>query len=197
MEERPQIIVVGGPNGAGKTTFVKRLIDEFKFPYLGADQIAAEMRPESPESVAFEAGREFVRIINETIDSKTSFIVESTLSGRSLAKTIERAKAVDYEVDVNCVFVADPESSVDRVAHRVRLGGHHVPTNDVIRRFSRSLSNFWRLYRPLADTWSLRYNGSDGYLTVARSWEQENEDCVVVDTELFRLFHQLAGLPES
>jgi predicted ABC-type ATPase len=41
------------------------------------------------------------------------------------------------------------------VAERVRRGGHHVPEEDVRRRFLRGLCNFFDLYQPLAETWIL------------------------------------------
>jgi predicted ABC-type ATPase len=194
MTDRPQMIVVGGPNGAGKTTFIKRLIAEHGFYYLGADQIAAEMRPDHPESVAFEAGREFVRIINELIDARQSFIVESTLSGRSLANTVERSKTIGYIVKSNCIFLNSPQESVARVSQRVRNGGHHVPTEDVLRRFSKSLKNFWILYRPLSDQWSLYYNGGASYVPVANSTAN---GFGVSDDLLFDAFRKFAGLNEN
>jgi hypothetical protein len=35
-----------------------------------------------------------------------------------------------------------------------------VPEADIRRRFTRSLRNFWRIYRELADSWVLLYNGA-------------------------------------
>ena len=49
-----------------------------------------------------------------------------------------------------------------RVKLRVSLGGHHVPSNVVQRRFGRSLSNFFTLYLPLADEWTLFDNSQKG-----------------------------------
>lgn len=44
---------------------------------------------------------------------------------------------------------------------RVRLGGHGVPRVTVARRYERSLANFFRLYRPLADAWRFYDNSRD------------------------------------
>jgi predicted ABC-type ATPase len=49
---------------------------------------------------------------------------------------------------------------VERVAERVRKGGHNVPENDIRRRYHRSINNFWTSYRELADNWVVLYNGS-------------------------------------
>ncbi len=55
-------------------------------------------------------------------------------------------------------FAAPAEAmaqAVARVALRVRLGGHHVPEEDVRRRFDRSRRHFLEDYLPLADEWGL------------------------------------------
>jgi len=188
------MIVVGGPNGAGKTTFIKKLVYTFGFPYIGADNIAVILRPEAPESAAIQAGREFILQTNEQIGKKESFIVETTLSGRSFANTIRTAKNAGFEIDETLVFVESPNMSVQRVSERVRAGGHHVPTEDVQRRFSRSLANFWRLYRPLADRWSIVYNGRTGKIDVAQS---TTDGFKVNDRTTYDLFFKLAGLIDN
>ena len=45
-----------------------------------------------------------------------------------------------------------------RVRERVRTGGHRVPEAIVRRRYARSLSNFFNLYRPFSDSWLLLDN---------------------------------------
>jgi len=38
---------------------------------------------------------------------------------------------------------------------------------DVRRRFSRSLTNFWNIYRQIADEWILVYNSGNDFVDVA------------------------------
>ena len=47
-----------------------------------------------------------------------------------------------------------------RVKLRVSLGGHVVPAEVVRRRFGRSVNNFFNLYVPLADEWTLFDNST-------------------------------------
>ena len=191
MPESPQMLVVGGPNGAGKTTFVRRLIAAHGFPYLGADKFAADIRPDAPETVAFEAGREFLQQVAAHTEHGESFILESTLSGRGFAKSLQRARASGFAIDTTLVFVASANKSVERVAERVRKGGHHVPEADVRRRFSRSLANFWRLYRPLSDRWSIVYNAQDGLVGIAHSVRASQK---ITNPPLFAEFLRFAGI---
>jgi len=58
------------------------------------------------------------------------------------------------------VTLPSPELAVERVALRVRQGGHNIPATDVMRRFERSLVNFHTLYRPLVDRWEVLDNSS-------------------------------------
>ena len=68
---------------------------------------------------------------------------------------IRKAKKQGFHIIIKMNYLESPLSSVLRVAERFRQGGHHVPTEDVIRRFPRSLANFWNIYRELADNWIL------------------------------------------
>jgi hypothetical protein len=55
------------------------------------------------------------------------------------------------------------------VALRVRLGGHHVPEEDVLRRFDRGRRHFIEDYLPLADEWVLWDNAAPPHRRIADS----------------------------
>ena len=52
---------------------------------------------------------------------------------------------------------------------RVKQGGHDVPKDIVLRRFGRSWENFDRIYRQLADRWSVYDNSADSP-TLLEQW---------------------------
>lgn len=58
------------------------------------------------------------------------------------------------------IVIGSGAQAVGRVALRVKLGGHHVPENDVLRRFDRSRRHFIADCLPLADEWWLWDNQS-------------------------------------
>ena len=82
-------------------------------------------------------------------------------------------------------------TSVLRVQERVRKGGHHVPEGDIRRRFSRSLVNFWHIYRHIADHWMLFYNGESGIRNVAIGAAEVVE---VYNEARFLQFFESAGI---
>jgi predicted ABC-type ATPase len=66
------------------------------------------------------------------------------------------------------------EFAVERVAERVRMGGHNVPEETIRRRYHAGIGNFFRLYRPMADTWFFYDNsGSEPCLIAHGEKEQE------------------------
>lgn len=164
---KKELVVVGGPNGAGKTTFVNSFLLDDGFTYLGADLIAYELCPEDVESVSVRAGREFIKRIKLCREAGENVIVESTLSGRSLAKHIERYKAAGYEVQVIFISLPNDLVSADRVKIRVTKGGHNVPDEDIKRRFLKTHRNFWHLYRFMADEWFVFVNKENGHELLA------------------------------
>ena len=66
------------------------------------------------------------------------------------------------------LWLPSPEMSIARVAERVRSGGHYVPDAVVYRRYQRGLSNFFNLYKPLADQWRF-YDNADFELKALNS----------------------------
>jgi predicted ABC-type ATPase len=156
------LYIVGGPNGAGKTTFIRNFLKANPVEYLSADAIAADLSPQNPALALIEAAREFVRRLSEVLASDQSCLIESTLSGRSLHRAIQEARLRGFRVEMKFLFISSAELSLARVRQRVRKGGHNVPDADVLRRFSRTFRNFWRLYRPLADLWVVAYNDASG-----------------------------------
>ena len=161
--EQPTLIIIGGANGSGKTTFAREIVANFGIKYLGADEIAAELNREEPEKVAIEAARVFSRRFNNSLENNHSLIVESTLSGLSLKKFLLKARENKFSISIFFVYLDSAELCVQRVSTRVSKGGHHVPPEDVRRRFSRSNSNFWNLYKELADDWFLFFNAGDSF----------------------------------
>ncbi len=156
--DTPALILVSGSNGSGKTTICLGLIDQYKYRYIGADDIAKRISPDDVEKAQIAAGRIFVKELKAAIQAKESVIVESTLSGTTLAKHIAWARKLGYHIFLIHTFLENVELSVLRVQLRVSQGGHDVPEDALRRRFPRSRENFWNIYRPLAHDWELFYN---------------------------------------
>ncbi len=167
----PICIIIAGPNGAGKTTFAREYLEKDKgvIHFVNADLIAGGLSPLRPESAAFEAGRLVLREIDRLARAKTDFAFESTLSGLTYLKRLRQWKASGYRIEIVYLRLSSPQLALRRIAARVRQGGHNVPRRDVLRRFSRSRSNFEKHYLLLADVWSVYDNSGPTAKLLARS----------------------------
>jgi predicted ABC-type ATPase len=157
---QPRCFITAGPNGAGKTTFSRKILthEQGILHFVNADLIAAGLSPLHPELAARAAGRLLISELDRLTSTQTSFALESTLSGMTYVERVQRMKELGYSVEIIFLRLSSPELAIKRVAHRVKQGGHHVPADDVRRRFSRAWPNFERHYRPLADMWAVYEN---------------------------------------
>jgi predicted ABC-type ATPase len=90
-------------------------------------------------------GREVLRRTEEYLDSGRDFAIETTLSGNWTTAAIKDALSRGFFVRLVFICVDNPEQSIQRVHERVAQGGHHVPDEDVRRRYSRSVLNLKRV----------------------------------------------------
>ncbi len=169
-QNAPQLFVLSGPNGSGKSTTARVLLPKSLGiqQFVNADNIAEGLSPFAPETTAMQAGRLMIQRIQELMRDRHSFAFETTLAGRRNASLIKSASDAEYSVNLIYIWLSSPELALSRVADRVRQGGHPVPDDVVRRRYARGLVNFFRLYRPLADTWTLCDNSSRELWIVAQ-----------------------------
>ena len=149
--------IIGGPNGAGKTTFANEFlpIEAECLNFLNADLIAKGLSPFQPEKAAIQAAKIMTQQINECVDKSQSFAFETTFSGRGYLKKINIWKLFDYEVIIYYLQLRSVDLAIERVRIRVAQGGHNVPEHIIRRRFERGYENFHKIYRHLADSWTV------------------------------------------
>jgi len=185
-----RVFIIAGPNGSGKTILAKELTEELGLPFANADEIAIKLAPDGDVTkVRLRAGKLFLKKLAELIDNNESFVVETTLAGRYFLGIIERLKEKKYRVSLIYIFIESSQEAVNRIRLRVRKGGHPVAHNDVIRRFARSMRNFWSIYRDRVDEWKMFFSVEESFVLVAVG---EAKLYNVVDEKAFDLF--LEGL---
>jgi predicted ABC-type ATPase len=158
----PNVIVLAGPNGAGKTTAAPRLLRDMLglAEFVNADTIAQGLAGFAPEIAAWEAGAVMFDRIRQLAARRHDFAFETTLASRSLAPWLDELLHAGYAFHLVFLWLPDADLAVQRVADRVRLGGHNVPEAAVRRRYDRGLRNFFGLYQPMATAWRM-YDNTD------------------------------------
>ncbi len=147
-ERRPVCAVLAGPNGSGKSSIYERL--ELRGTFINADVTARQLAPDMPESVSMAAGRLVLREISDALSQRRDFIYETTLSSHQSIAVMARAAEAGYEVGLVFVALRSVELNIARIAQRVAEGGHHIPSDVVVRRYESSMRRLVQAVR-LAD----------------------------------------------
>src|SRR5262249_44901626 len=151
----PQVVVLAGANGSGKTTSARTLLAETLnvMPFVNADTIAQGLSGFDPAAAAIEASRIMLERLRALAEKREDFAFETTLAARTYAPWLRSLRASGYFVRIVYIWLSTPDLNVERVALRVRSGGHDVPEATVRQRYKRSVHNFLTLYRSIADQW--------------------------------------------
>jgi predicted ABC-type ATPase len=163
------IVIIGGPNGAGKTTAAPFVVPQELGirEFVNADEIARGLSPFNSEGAAVAAGRLMIERMKTLVRGGQSFAFETTCSGRAHASWLRECKAAGWRVTLLYLWLPSPQAALDRVARRVREGGHSIPTDVVIRRYWTGLANMHHLYLPLADVAAIYDNSDEGRTLIA------------------------------
>lgn len=99
--------------------------------------------------------------VKELLDGKKNFAFETTASGTNYIKYLEEAKKQGYEIHLTFLWLASAEQAIQRVAQRVKQGGHHIPEETIYRRYYSGIRNLFKWYLPIADSANIMDNSSE------------------------------------
>lgn len=80
---------------------------------------------------------DFIR--HKLLASKVSFTFETVMSSPDKIVFLQKAQQAGFRTYLYYVATEDPEINLDRVRHRVETGGHPVPEDKIVSRYTRSL----------------------------------------------------------
>ena len=193
-KKKMNLYIIAGCNGAGKTTASFTVLPEMLKcrEFVNADEIAAGISPFNPEGVAIQAGRLMIDRIIQLLKDGETFAFETTLATRSYVKLIQQAKKRGYFVTLLFFSLSTSEQAQRRVAQRVSMGGHNIPSDVIVRRYEAGLQNLFQLYMPICDYWTLYDNSNCPAVRIASGFGTERIE--VFDKEryqtLFKKYHQ-------
>lgn len=178
------LYIIGGCNGAGKTTASYTILPEILDckEFVNADEIARGLSPFNPNSMAIEAGKLMLKRIKELLGRDESFAIETTLATRSYINLVRQAQANGYMVTLVFFWLRTPELALQRIAERVKGGGHDIPTPTARRRYVAGIYNLFNIYAPEVDYWMIYDNSASPRIDIARGGKSLQE--TVYDEEL-------------
>lgn len=164
------LYIIGGCNGAGKTTASYTILPEILDckEFVNADEIARGLSPFNPNSMAIEAGKLMLKRINELLGHDESFAIETTLATRSYINLVHQAQAKGYKVTLVFFWLHTPELALQRIAERVKNGGHDIPSTTARRRYIAGIDNLFKLYASEVDCWMIYDNSDNPRIAIAQ-----------------------------
>ncbi|MFH1901556.1 MAG: zeta toxin family protein [Candidatus Omnitrophota bacterium] len=185
------VYIIAGPNGSGKTTFAKLFLPDYvNCPnFVNADLIAQGLAPFEPRAAAIKAGKLVLQQIHEYAKHGVDFAFETTLSGKFYVGLLTELKTRGYALHLFFLWLPSAELAIARIKERVREGGHHVPAEDVRRRFTRGINNFFTQYEPVFDSWMLFDNSKAKPVLIAKRRNGRRE---VLNDGLFEIAQRSA-----
>ena len=83
-----------------------------------------------------------------------------------------------------------PLLAIERVAERVRRGGHNIPQDVIERRYVKGIKNLFNIFIPLYDFWSIHDNSRFPRRTIAKG--ESDKLITISNEESFNLMKQYA-----
>lgn len=172
----PTLWIVAGPNGAGKTTCTQRRPISQLLPgvrFLNPDDLSREKlvrqglagfadAPDDVRRTAFqESADDVFHELTRAITAGEAVGVETVLSTDKYRTSVEAVRQSGGFVGLIYVALSSPELACQRVAARVRHGGHDVPSDKVVARWERSLDHLAWFANSATAFWVFDNSNSD------------------------------------
>ncbi|GGF87800.1 MULTISPECIES: zeta toxin family protein [Cysteiniphilum] len=140
-DNAPIAIFLLGANGSGKSSLRA---------YLDLSNIQTNIDPDALNRIAMLknkdnplifASKQAITLYKAALDNSLNTCMESTFSGKSILSRILRAKQQGYRTVCYFMGLESVELNIERVAHRVKKGGHDIATELIIKRYDESVAN--------------------------------------------------------
>ena len=156
--------------------------------FVNSDEFAKHLSPFAPESAYITASRLMLRKVQYLFDRREDFCIETTLATRALLKMTRNAQEKGYYVTVLYFWLNKPEIAIERVAKRVRAGGHDIPEETIRRRYQMGLNYLFHEYMQICDKWILADNSNPPFEVIA---EGSKKGLIIRDMEKYNTIRSL------
>ena len=108
-------VILAGVNGAGKSTLYNTSLDSLKFEKINLDDVVREIGDWRNPKDVIEAGKIIIKKIDDCFTEEKSLCQETTLCGKTIFKTIKKAKDLGYVIEMHYVGLNGSDLAKERV----------------------------------------------------------------------------------
>ena len=140
--------IFAGVNGSGKSTLYKTnfLNKDIKNSIrINTDEIVYSFGSWKNSTDQIKAAKIAIQLRNKCFLEEKSFNEETTLTGRTILKIIDKAKDLGYKIHLYYIGIDNPEIAKERVKNRIARGGHGISSNLIEKRYYESLQNLEKI----------------------------------------------------
>ena len=140
--------IFAGVNGSGKSTLYKTnfLNQNIKNSIrINTDEIVYSFGDWKSSIDQIKAGKIAIQLRNKCFLEEKSFNEETTLTGKTILKIINKAKDLGYKIHLYYIGIDNPEIAKERVKNRIARGGHGISSNLIEKRYYESLQNLEKI----------------------------------------------------
>ena len=140
--------IFAGVNGSGKSTLYKTnfLNKDIKNSIrINTDEIVYSFGDWKNSIDQIKAGKMAIQLRNKCFLEEKSFNEETTLTGKTILKIIDKAKDLGYKIHLYYIGIDNPEIAKERVKNRIARGGHGISPDVIKKRYYESLKNLEKI----------------------------------------------------
>ena len=137
-----------GVNGAGKSTLYNTEsldINKKDTVRINTDEIVRKIGNWKNDSDQIKAAKIAINLRNNCFQYGKSFNEETTLTGKTILKIIDKVKEQGYELQLFYVGLNSSDIAKERVKNRVEKGGHNIENDVIEKRYYESLKNLKKI----------------------------------------------------
>ena len=125
-------------------------------------------------------------------DKNRDFGFETTPSGKTYFRLLQDLKDRGHRIHLFFLWLPSVDIALERIADRVRRGGHNFSADVVRRRFKRGLPNLFQIYRPLLNFWAIIDNSTDTPKLIAH---EKGKELKIVKRDIFSVITKSVETP--
>jgi predicted ABC-type ATPase len=147
----PRLFIVAGPNGSGKSLFSRELT-QVDFEVFDGDKYMSRLISEFPETGSEALWSHindyvFIEEKQKAISAGANFTFETNFSNDTPLTSAREFSDKGYEIHLIFMGLSSLEESMQRVAYRVRAGGHKISEESIRYNYEHGFKNLYKHFR--------------------------------------------------